>query len=105
MIRFWDVLERAEKGRIVPVKDWDRMIGEEATKVVSTYDLKYDPEDPVPADDSLADRMFEAGLELFKKTGIYCMDTGKVIEFTKDEIIEALEEATTGPSFSSLFRK
>lgn len=81
MIRFWDVVERAEKGKIVAVKQWDRMIGEVAAKVVSDYDLKYDPEDPVPSDDFLADRMFEAGVDLFEKTGIYCMDTGKVLEF------------------------
>jgi len=93
MIRFWDVLERAEKGKIVDAKEWDRLIGRVAAKVVSDYDLKYDPEDPLPEDDSLADRMFEAGIELFQKTGIYCMDTRKVIEFSRDEITEALEEA------------
>lgn len=93
MIRFWDVLERAETGRIVDVKEWDRMIGRVASQVVSDHDLKYDPEDPVPEDDSLADRMFEAGVELFEKTGIYCMDTRKVIEFSRDEIMEALDEA------------
>ncbi len=93
MIRFWDVVERAEKGKIVPVKEWDRMIGEVAAKVVSDYDLKYDPEDPVPSDDSLADRMFEAGVELFEKTGIYCMDTGRVLQFSRDEIMEALDGA------------
>jgi len=91
MIRFWDVLERAEKGRIVDAKEWDRMIGRVAAQVVSDYDLKYDPEDPVPEDDSLADRMFEAAVELFEKTGIYCIDTSKVIEFTRDEIMEALD--------------
>ncbi len=93
MIRFWDVLERAENGKILAEKDWDRMIGEVAAQVVSDYDIKYDPEDPVPADDSLADRLFEAGVELFEKTGIYCIDTGKVLKFTKDEIMEALEGA------------
>ena len=93
MIRFWDVLERAEKGKSVNVKDWDRLIGSVGAQVVSDYDLKYDPEDPVPSDDSLADRMFEASVELFEKTGIYCMDTGKVMEFTRDEIMEALEGA------------
>ena len=93
MIRFWDVLERVEEGRILPEKDWDRMIGKVAAQVVSDYDLKYNPENPVPDDDSLADRMFEAGVELFEKTGMYCIDTGRVIEFSRDEIMEALEGA------------
>ncbi|MBW2059786.1 MAG: monomethylamine:corrinoid methyltransferase [Deltaproteobacteria bacterium] len=93
MIRFWDIVERAEQGRTVAADEWDRLVGTVAAKVVSDYDLKYDPEDPVPSDDALADRMFEAGVELFEKTGIYCMDTGKVLGFTRDEIMEALEAA------------
>jgi len=101
MIRFWDVLERAEKGRLLDEKEWDRMIGKVASQVVSDYDLVYDPEDPVPEDDSLADRMFEAGVELFEKTGIYCMDTRKVIEFTRDEIMEALDGAPDGVIYGS----
>lgn len=91
MIRFWDILERAEKGKAMEEKEWDRMIGEAAAQVVSDYDIKYDPQEPVPADDSLADRLFEAGVELFAKTGIYCIDTGKVLNFTRDEIMEALQ--------------
>jgi methylamine--corrinoid protein Co-methyltransferase len=93
MIEFWDVLERAENGIIMTEKEWDRKIGEVAAQVVSDHDITYDPEDPVPADDSLADRMFEAGLELIVKTGIYCIDTGKVLKFTQDEIMEAIERA------------
>ncbi len=91
MIRFWDIIERAEKGKVVPAKEWDRLIGKAAAQVVSKYDLKYDPENPVPSDDSLADRMFEAGVELFEKTGIYCIDTEKVLEFSRDEIRQALD--------------
>ncbi len=91
MIRFWDIIERAEKGKVVPAKDWDRLIGKAAAEVVSKYDLKYDPENPVPSDNSLADRMFEAGLELFENTGIYCIDTEKVLEFSRDEIRQALD--------------
>ena len=93
MIRFWDVLERAENGKSVPAKDWDRMIGAAAAEVVAKYDLTYTPEEPLPDDDALADRMFAAGIELFEKTGIYCMDTGKVISLSRDEILSALENA------------
>jgi methylamine--corrinoid protein Co-methyltransferase len=96
MIRFWDVLERAENGKILDVKEWDRLIGKVGAEVVSTYDLKYDPQEPVPHDDALADRMFEAGVEFFRKTGIYCIDTGKVLEFTRDEIMAALADAPEG---------
>ena len=48
MIRFWDVLERAEKGKVVAAKDWDRMIGSVGAEVVKKYDLNFDPENPVP---------------------------------------------------------
>jgi methylamine--corrinoid protein Co-methyltransferase len=93
MIQFWDIIERAEKGKSLDVNEWDRMVGKNAAEVVSKFDLKYDPENPVPADDALADRMFEAGIELFERLGIYCIDTGKVLQFSRREIIEALENA------------
>ena len=93
MIQFWDIIERAERGKSIDVNQFDRMVGKAAADVVKKYDLKYDPEDPVPADDALADRMFEAGIELFERIGIYCIDTGRILQFTRQEILEAFENA------------
>lgn len=93
MIQFWDVLERAENGKSMDANTYDRLVGKVAAEVVKEYDLKYDPDDPVPSDDALADRMFEAGIELFARLGIYCIDTGRVLEFTRPEIREVLEHA------------
>ena len=47
MIRFWDILERAEKGKIVEAKEWDRLIGSAGAEVVKKYDLNFDPEDQI----------------------------------------------------------
>ncbi|MBN2552348.1 MAG: monomethylamine:corrinoid methyltransferase, partial [Spirochaetales bacterium] len=93
MIQFWDIIERAEKGKSLDVNEWDRLVGKTAADVVSKYDLNYDPGNPVPADDALADRMYEAGIELFERMGIYCIDTGRVLRFSRQEILEALENA------------
>jgi methylamine--corrinoid protein Co-methyltransferase len=93
MIQFWDIIERAEQGKSLDVNDWDRQVGKVAAEVVARFDLKYDPENPVPADDGLADRMYEAGIELFTRLGIYCIDTGKVLQFSRQEVLEALENA------------
>jgi methylamine--corrinoid protein Co-methyltransferase len=93
MIQFWDIIERAEKGENIDVNQWDRLIGKTAGEVVKKYELTYDPENPVPADDKLADRMYEAGIELFERMGIYCIDTGKVLRFSRQEILEGLENA------------
>jgi methylamine--corrinoid protein Co-methyltransferase len=93
MIQFWDIIERAEQGKSLDVNEWDRLIGKTAAEVVSKFDLKFDPDNPVPADDALADRLYEAGIELFARMGIYCIDTGKVLQFSSQEILEALENA------------
>ncbi len=64
-----------------------------------TYDIKYDPENPLSCDDDLADRVFKAGIELFADVGIYCVDTERIIKFTEEEILEGLAEAPRSPVF------
>ncbi len=50
-------------------------------------------------DDDLADRVFKAGIELFADVGVYCVDTNRIIQFTEEEILEALAEAPSRPVF------
>jgi methylamine--corrinoid protein Co-methyltransferase len=93
MVSFWDFIGRIESGEIIAEADYDRKISQVAQEVVKKYDIRYDPDDPVPADDALADRVFEAALELFLKLGVFIIDTRKVVTFERDEIEEALANA------------
>lgn len=94
MVQILDVVQKALDG--VPMSENDYQLRRFAPKVqekVKERGIKYDPATPVPSDDSLADDMFEAGLELLVDVGAYCIDTGRVISYTEHEVKEALKNA------------
>lgn len=76
-------------------QDFDMSLFKAAEKLRKEMDIRYDPQNPVPQDDALADRVFQAGLALYLETGTYCVDTGRVVRFTKQEIEAAIAAAPT----------
>jgi methylamine--corrinoid protein Co-methyltransferase len=64
-----------------------------ARKVCEKYKIVYDPQNPIPSDDDLADRVFQAALDFVADVGAYCPDTSSVIKFTRDEALEAVANA------------
>jgi methylamine--corrinoid protein Co-methyltransferase len=93
MISFWEVVGRSERGTLIDEDVFNRRIYELANEMVEKYDIKYDPDVLVPADDDLADRMYEAAMDLFLELGVYCRDTGRLMEFTRDEVEWAVKHA------------
>jgi methylamine--corrinoid protein Co-methyltransferase len=94
MISFDTVVERALTGPICTERDFDLDIFvPNLRKVIEKYGIEYDPQNPVPADDDLADRVWEAGIEFLVETGVYCVDTERRILFTREEIEGALQSA------------
>ncbi len=64
MISFSNVVDRALTGPICTERDFELGIFvPNLRKIVEKYDIKYDPQNPVSADDDLADRVWEAGIE------------------------------------------
>jgi methylamine--corrinoid protein Co-methyltransferase len=61
--------------------------------LIKKYDLQFDQSVIIPNDDSLADRAYEAGVELFLRLGFYCLDTKRVVRFSRKELEERLETA------------
>lgn len=91
-----DVFDRAQEGPFCAEKDWDmRVIPEAVAEQLEKYELKgtCDPQNPINCDDSLADRFWEAGLEMAFKVGMLCTETERVVEFTREEILHGLREA------------
>ncbi len=94
MISFSNVVDRALTGPICTERDFELGIFvPNLRKIVEKYDIKYDPQNPVSADDDLADRVWEAGLEFLSETGVFCTDTERRITFTREEIDGALATA------------
>ena len=100
MLSLYEVIDRAMSGRYCSEREFDmEVLVPKVQEVVSKYKIKYDPENPVPSDDDLADRVFQAGLELYRDVGTYCPDTERIMRFSEDEILDALAEAPSAPEF------
>jgi hypothetical protein len=93
MIDFWDVIERCSRGERMKEPDYDALLWKNVSELIEKYDIHRDPEVVVPADDALADRAFEAGVELFLRMGFYCLDTKRVVRFSSDELEDRLDTA------------
>ena len=104
MINFFEVIKRALNGPYYTERDYDlKVMVPKLRELVKKYDIRYDPENPIPNDDKLADDVFQAALELAAATGCYCTDTSRVIHFTKEEILEGLRDAPAAPVFGEGF--
>lgn len=100
MVTFFEIVRRALNGPYRTEKDFDlKVMVPKLREVVEKYEIQYDSEDAIPMDDRMADRVFEAALELCAETGCYCTDTSRVIQFTPEEIMAALKEAPANPKF------
>jgi len=100
MISFETVMERAFTGPLCSEQDFElQVFVPNLRRVVDKYAIKYDPENPVPADDELADRVWAAAMEFLSETGVYCTDTERIIRFTNDEIEQAFKEGPCGVVF------
>ena len=90
------VLERAETGPICTEKDFDlKILSPKLQEVIKEHDIKFNPEEIVPSDNSLADDVWEAGLELYLEVGTFCVSTHRRILFDESEIKEALKTSPT----------
>jgi hypothetical protein len=100
MINFLDVYERALKGPLMTEQDFDlKVFIPTLRRVVKEYEIKYDQENPVPANDAAGENLFKAAVDFLSQVGIYCQDTNRVIHFSQEEIITAVQEAS-GRCFS-----
>jgi methylamine--corrinoid protein Co-methyltransferase len=93
MVDFLEICERALNGPIMTESDFDmKVFVPKLGQVIKRYDIRYDPKNPVPTDDELADRVFRAAVDFFSEIGVYCQDTNRVIQFSRDEIEEGIGE-------------
>ncbi len=98
MLQFWEVADRAiNTGPLMKMKVFDLNIFKVTSRLAKEYGIQYDPKFPIPSDDDMADRLFEAGLKLYVEVGTYCIDTERVIRFAEEEIREALVDLSRMP--------
>jgi methylamine--corrinoid protein Co-methyltransferase len=91
----FEMLERIDQGSRVPEKDFDRSIYPRVKELAKKYEIKYDPNYPIPNDDAFADRLFAAGMEYAVEKGLWVLDTQKVVKFSEAEIWRYLDNYHT----------
>jgi len=92
-LRLLEIVERSQTGPPCKETDFDiKLLGKKLEGLVKEYDIKYDPANPMPADNSLADDLYEAGLRLFLDLGIFCMDKQTLIKFDDAEVKACLRD-------------
>ena len=93
MIEFLQVCERGKLGDRVAQRDFDldHVYGN-LKRLIAESELHYDPEQPVPTDDALADRVFDAAVEFVVASGVYFQDAGRIARFTTEEVLAAVAD-------------
>lgn len=87
----FEMMERVDMGPRVREQEFDLAILPKVRELAERFDIKYDPTTPIPDDDAMADRLFEAGMELAVEMGLWVLDTQKVVHFSEAEIWRYLD--------------
>ncbi len=91
--RLVEIFRRSRSGPFMKEVEYDLKVAQRTRELVQEFEIRYDPQVLCPADDAMADRVFQAGLELLLDVGCYHLDTQRVIHFARAEIMEALRQA------------
>ena len=93
---FLDILDRGLTGQYCSEKEWNmRFFPSVINKALKKYELQNTCNSKIPInfDDELADRFWEAGLEVATEVGMLNTSTERIIKFTREEIITGLNRA------------
>lgn len=103
LLPFVEIVDRAHTGPVCSVKEWDiKVLPKIAKEKVEKYGLKFDPENLIISDDSLADAAYQAGFELAVEAGVLCMDTERIIKVSEEELKAAVREAKREQTYGRL---
>ena len=85
-----EIVKRSQSGPFMKDKEFELGLVKRIRQLVKEYGIQYDANNLVPADDDMADRVFQAGLQLFVEYGAYNQSTERCIRFSRDEVLDIL---------------
>ena len=89
-MHFLELVNRGYTGEVVSKDDWDMdHIVMPIMDIVEEFDLNREDGELLLHDREQAKAFFEAGVELLARSGVYNQSTGRVIRFSREEILEA----------------
>lgn len=94
MITYMDVLKEIHSGQIMSEKDFDlKIFAPKLQETLKAHDVKFDPKNPVPDDDGLADDIWKAAKIFYSNVGTYCLDTERLVKFDENDVSLTLKTA------------
>jgi methylamine--corrinoid protein Co-methyltransferase len=94
LARFLDVIDRTYSGPLLDEEEFDlKNVAEGIQHVLQKFNIIFNKECIIQQDDALVDRAFEAGLDFLVECGVYNRSTGRLIKFSRDEILQTLQSA------------
>lgn len=90
------MLQRAKNGPPCSIREWDmERVPQTVNKYLKRYDLAgtFNKQEPVNQNLELADRFFQAGLEMAEEIGLFCVDTETIINVSQEEILAGIKDA------------
>jgi methylamine--corrinoid protein Co-methyltransferase len=89
----FEAFNRFNSGKKVREDQWDYVtVPSNALRMKEKYGIQFGKE-IIPTSEDLADRLFQAGMDMLVTNGIYNSGLGKVLNPTEDEILEAIRRA------------
>jgi methylamine--corrinoid protein Co-methyltransferase len=89
-IPFGEILIRTKEGPIIEEKSFDLSLFKKTQDLQKKYDIKYIREKPVDISGEIADRVYQAGIELFLDIGTYCTTTRRAVKVTEQELMKEI---------------
>lgn len=87
------IVNRSENGPYMKEAEFERALSKRTAELVKQYGIKFNPLTPVPSDDDMADRLYQAGADLFVDVGVLNQDTERRILFSRSEVDELVAKA------------
>ncbi|MCR4429229.1 MAG: monomethylamine:corrinoid methyltransferase [Caldiserica bacterium] len=89
---FTEVLKRSETGPLTTAEDFLlNNVSKNAMELARKAQIKFNPATLVNQDLEAADMLFQAGLDLIEKSGVFCSSSRRIIQFKREEIQNHLE--------------
>ncbi|MFC1931601.1 monomethylamine:corrinoid methyltransferase [Chloroflexota bacterium] len=92
MLSLLDIAERMQKGPKLDEMNWNMGLFHTMNNLTKKYELYYPKDSPVfNMDATVVDRAWEAAMEFLVGTGIYCITTGRVLQFSERELLDIIK--------------
>ena len=88
-----EIVKRSQTGPYMKESEFEMALARRTAALVREHGLKFDAGVPVPSDDDMADRLYQAGVDLFVEMGAYNQTTERRILFSRAEVEELVAMA------------